>query len=149
MREVTRWLAAHRRRLSPPEPQELRALQRLAGSLAQGEPDPGRLAAVEQVHRSRVVDSGLLELMDRVEQGPPPLLVWDLLRSAGYPDPSLAWDQLDELRGARRRAAGLLVSCAGALVAAGILAGRVPASPGALAGVGGALRKGQGLLEAP
>ena len=146
MREVTRWLQAHRRSVPPPRPEELRALQRLAGSLAQGEPSPQRVLEVESLRRERVLDGGLISLLEVVQDGPPPLLVWDLLRSAGEADPEGALAALEQEEGARRRAFGLLLSGAAALVAAGILAGRMPASPGALSGVGGALRLGERLL---
>ena len=147
MREVTRWLAAHRRSVPSPRPEELRALQRLAGSLAQGQPSLERLEAVASIRQERVLHGGLLELLERVEDGPPPLLVWDLLRTAGCSDPEQALAKLETETGPRRRAFGLLLEGSAALVAAGILAGRMPASPGALSGVGGALRLGERLLS--
>jgi len=130
MREVTDWLRRHRRQLSPPTADEVRLIYRV------------RLERPPLDDLRRVYADRVEPLRPLAGTGVPPALVHELLRRW-----QLDLDDLDELDGPAREAAGLTLGIAAVLVAAGIVEGGVPPSPGALNGVADALRRSRGLLS--
>lgn len=130
MRDITDWLRRNRRQLKPATPEEVRLLYSV-----RLEAPP--LEELRALHARRVAPLGELSA-----EALPPALVHELLRRW-----RLGLDELDELEGPAREAAGLTLGIAAALVAAGVVAGGVPPSTGALEGIGDALRRSRALLQ--
>lgn len=115
--------------LTPASPEEVRLIY----SVQLASPP---LEELRRVHRVRVAPLSVLE-----GDGMPPALVHEILRRW-----QLSLEDLDELEGERREGAGRTLGIAAVLVAAGIVSGGVPPSPGALNGVANCLRRSARLL---